>query len=184
MFRVSRILAFAGLYLVGTAHAATTYVGTWNNTTFGSSGAATFVVDLTSNAYSISADLDGNVFGGVDPPVAVLSGTLDPGSGNGSIELLDHPIFGDILGSISGGSIINVTMSPPADFIDEVTVFGTLSATQIALNYEVFFATPPGGSAIGTITANAVVVPLPPALALMLPALGLVARRKRFSSAT
>ena len=59
-----------------------TYEGTWNNTTFGSSGSISInILEANTNAgfVLIETDLGGNVFGGEDPEPFVTEIFTDPG---------------------------------------------------------------------------------------------------------
>ncbi|MGD9604077.1 MAG: hypothetical protein AB7V59_19860 [Gammaproteobacteria bacterium] len=168
-----------------TAAAATTYVGTWNNLTFGSSGGVTILLDLAGDDWSASIDLDGFVFGGPDPGPILLSGTFG-GFGSSAFNVEDHPQYGDVSGSISGGVLVSALFTNlPDPRITEVNVSGCIGPTgtaclggDIELTYEVLFADLPGlpDFAEGTLVASPVVVPLP-ATALLLTAPLLVLRR-------
>lgn len=169
------------------AGAATTYVGSWHNTTFGSSGDATIVIDRVGDDWTASIDLDGNVLGGADPAAVLVSGTFSP-TGSSVFAIDDHPAYGDISGSISGGVLVEASMTDlPNALITGVEVSGCIGNTGIAclaggieLDYQVFFASgfglPP--FAEGTITASPVVVPLPAMAPLFALALVSLPRRR------
>lgn len=159
------------------------YEGSWNNATFGSSGPARFEITTAGNSFSVTMDLDGNVFGGADPDPVTVSGMLDL-SGNGVFNLDDHELFGDVVGSISGGTVIEATATniPVFGFVS-ASLTGTISPTEIALEYDIEFVpffVP--NMASGTIAAQ--LVPVPAALPLFMSGLGLAAlsRRKRVAS--
>lgn len=53
------------------------YTGTWNNTTFNSSGGIALTLQVTGNTgFSLVLDLGGNVFGGGDPAAETFTGTF------------------------------------------------------------------------------------------------------------
>jgi hypothetical protein len=177
-------LAILSLVLPGAARAATVYVGSWTNTTFGSSGAASFVVDIAGADVSFTADLDGMVFGVGDPPAVTLTGTI---TGDvATVAVLDHPTYGDMTGTFDlvTGAVEGLISDLPLTFIDRASISGTGSPTAIALNYVVCFtaacATEGVDRAVGVI--NATVIPLPATAWLFAAGLacaGLRLRRRR-----
>jgi len=196
MKQLGAIVLGGGLLLAGhTAPAATTYVGSWNNITFNSTGAATIILDIKGDDWSASIDLDGNVFGGTDPEPVTLSGTFS-GFGSSAFSVDDHPIYGDISGSISGGVLVSASLTGiPNPAIAEVNVAGCIGNTGTAclgggieLAYEVLFADGLGLplSAEGTLVASPVVIPLPATAPLLMAPLLLLGRfaRRRGRAAT
>ena len=178
----SRVLFFGTvlcLAALAPVAGAATYVGTWTNTTFGSSGAATFDLALGPDSYSVSADLDGSVFGLGDPPALALAGVLEP-DGSAVLSLVGDPVFGTVTGKVSATGDVAALFSalpPPVGLgVASVTLAGSITPLLIELDYTVLFAGgDPGGTegldfARGTVSAAAV-VPLPSALPLLLSAL-------------
>lgn len=178
MLAAASLIGLGLLTMAGEAPAATVYSGQWNNTTFNSFGDATFIVcvDTVGGTFSITIDLDGNVFGFADPGPVVMSGALNP-DGSADINLPGDPIFGDLTGSISDTGAVAITAdnlpSPgTGEFIAGASVTGTFDATTIALNYQVDFVgvgtgTPVEGTDFALGTINATVVPEPASLALL-----------------
>ncbi len=155
------------------------YSGTWNNTSFDTSGDAYFELDLntTAGTYEILMDLDGFVFAFVDPDPFTLTGTLNP-DGSAVISELGHPLFGDVTGTVDGLGLINITAanlpSPGAgDRIAGATITGFFTDSVISLAYTIDFQPPfvttpinEGDEfALGTIFAE---VPEPASAALLL----------------
>lgn len=183
--RRSVSVALAGALFSTGANAATIYAGTWQNTTFSSSGAATFVLDFVNDDWNALIDLDGSVFGGLDPDPLELGGTFS-GFGSSSFSAEDHPTYGDVSGSISGGTLVSALLENlPNPGIASVEINGCVGGGSLAcadgsinLSYTVFFS---GGfgSAEGIITATPVTVPVPAAAWLFATGLGLMLGRPR-----
>ena len=110
------------------------WTGTWNNTTFGSKGAAkmTVVVDEAKKSVELTLDLDGNVFGAADPPAEKFTGTY---TAAGFTVTSKSTLFGDLSltfkadGTISGSG-------KPAGF-DDITFKGTGTAKTMTLTYTI-----------------------------------------------
>ncbi len=135
--------------LVATGEAAGTYLGSWFNQTFFSSGPATgtVTVDTATGATSVTVDLGGNVLGGSDPPAEVYSFTVGPGGG--SFETTS-PVFGTTTTTIDArGRFSSDAPNVPAAGIDRFTSSGVFAADQILAGYTVFFTG--GGTAEGMI---------------------------------
>lgn len=127
------------------------WTGRWENLTFGSKDSASLTVTIDTTLRTLSAvlDLDGNVFGGSDPPPITLNGVYDDEgfSASGSqAPYGDMTLSGDTAGNLAG-SAVNV----PNAGIDSVSMSGTYDAAVLALNYVVHFAFG-GGTANGIIT--------------------------------
>jgi hypothetical protein len=162
-----RIIAtsLAGLALAfpGAAQAATIFVGSWVNTTFNSTGAASFTVDISGADVSFTVDLDGFVFGGADPGALTLTGTI--AGDTATLTALDHPTYGDASGTFNlvTGAIEAQMTDLPNPSIDRVSITGTGSPSAIALDYVVCFVpactAPAIERAVGVIDAT--VIPLP-----------------------
>ena len=69
--------------------------GTWQNTTFGSTGDAMATVTVNNDGtMELILDLDGFVFGAIDPPAVTLTGTYT--ASDATLELVDDATFGTI----------------------------------------------------------------------------------------
>lgn len=152
---MTRSASIALFTLVSSAvHAASLdYEGSWNNTTFGTSGAAYANVTTTLPAVQVTLDLDGSVFGGLDPSALVLNGVVSPDSSIAFTAVVGHPTYGDVAASVNALRILNATAtSLPNPGIASVAIGGQTSPTAMDLQYTVTFVT--GGQALGTINMN------------------------------
>lgn len=179
------------IFLLATSlvSSAVTLTGTWNNTTFGSSGPLTFtyLINPPDPNFSVTLDLDGNVFGGSDPDPLSMTGVFnDVVAGNGTFSNSPavHPTFGQVSGTVTGFSAISMDMaSIPNQSIFSAEINGTLTPSGFDGTYRVNF-TPAGAQgggqefqdfAVGTLSA----VPEPQASLLALGGIGLFLRRRR-----
>tara|TARA_R110000782_G_scaffold54637_1_gene115423 strand:- start:2209 stop:2760 length:552 start_codon:yes stop_codon:yes gene_type:complete len=143
------------------------YTGQWDNLTFSSSGPVTMLIeDLGAGMVQMTIDVDGNVFGFVDPPPGVVTGTvvadvftLDP--------VIGDPTFGDISGSIDAAGVASFEMLNAAGgSFSSVTISGTAIGGVFDLDYQIFTPNNPTAPfAIGEI--NMTLVPSPSSLALI-----------------
>jgi hypothetical protein len=119
------------------------YEGAWNNLTFGSMGAASLDVSIVGTDGSFTLDLDGFVFGVIDPPAATVTGTVNP---DGSVDFditNPDPIFGATTvvtfdGTNWSSSMSNVLGGAAGGGFDLVTVEGTLIGGAFRSTYEIF----------------------------------------------
>lgn len=137
------------------------YTGQWDNLTFLSSGAASFVATAVGPNVTAIMDLDGGVFGGGDPGPVVLTGILGPTGV--TLTATGNPVYGDLsltvtLAGIITGSATNI----PNPSIISTDFVGTIDATTLFLDYTVNFDF--GDPAVGVINAT---VPEPASLALL-----------------
>lgn len=135
------VVAAASLFAFAGAAQAVVLTGQWNNTTFGSSGGVTIDATIAGTAFNVTVDLDGFVFGAVDPAPFNFSGDLS-GGGNFNATV---PNLGDLSGSIDGLGNLDLSFTNvPNPNIDSVFASGTTdAATFVSMTYEVVFA---GGS--------------------------------------
>lgn len=122
------------------------YVGAWTNLTFGSTGKAVIIIQITGTNATLTFDMDGQVFGYVNPPVISMPGTVQ-----GNTILIDNQgvgIFGDIKGSIDGttGAFQTTLTNVPGGFIQDVTNTGTITNGSIHVNYTVDFPGAPSST--------------------------------------
>ena len=152
------------------------YEGQWDNTTFGSSGAASLLIeDLGGGDVQMTADLDGFVFGIGDPDAVVVLGTL---MGDiFSMTPISSPTFGDVTGGVDemGNLSFDLVDAAMGDF-SLVTLRGTAIGDSIQADYEIFTQAGTAPFAVGEI--NLRYVPAPGA-AMMLGLGGLAASRRR-----
>jgi len=124
--------------------------GEWHNITFGSSGAVTATVSADEDGtLSISLDLDGLVFGALDPDPISCSGNFDA---EGAVfNIPNDPLFGDLSITITeDGEVAIVGESVPDERIEKISAVGTITPEEISLEYIVAFAA--GDSAVGDMT--------------------------------
>ncbi len=149
------------------------YSGGWQNTTFGSTGDASFLVQLDGSDLTVTVDLNGNVFGGADPDPLVLTGVLD--EEGTMLSAAGHPTYGDVSLNVgAGGAISGAATSIPDAFITETGFTGTIDETELNLDYTVSFTQ--GTPAEGVIQA---VIPEPGVAALWAAGVPLMLRRGR-----
>ncbi len=132
------------------------YQGFWTNTTFGSTGKAVIDIQLAGTNATILFDMDGYVFGAMDPPLISM-----PGLVQGSQILIDNHgtgMFGSISGTIdsANGTFSAVLGDIPGGGIQRVTATGTIGGGRISLDYEVTFPGPasPTNPAHGVMVAT------------------------------
>jgi hypothetical protein len=133
-----------GLCWSGVQDLAGRYVGAWTNTTFGSTGKAVIEIQITGTNATLLFDMDGYVFGSMDPPLITMPGTVI-----GEVILIDNKgvgMFGDIKGSVDAvQKTLTATLTNiPGGRIQSVTNVGTIDGGVIALDYTVHFPGPPG----------------------------------------
>lgn len=125
------------------------WTGAWYNTTFGSTGAANATVSYVpaSHTMQVMIDVDGNVFGGSNPPAESMSASLD---GSGFTFASTSATFGQINVVVGLDGTINGTLSAiPAPGIDSLDVTGGYSKGIAMLLYTVNFTG--SGTASGVI---------------------------------
>ena len=115
--------------------AASTYEGSWTNTTFDTTGALTIDFQISGNKVSGSFDLDGGVFGGPDPDAIRFTGKLNS-AGNGSFTRKGTDI-GDLTVTFDSAGKLDILIGNiPGGFLYEVRVDG-----QFDLKLETFTGT-------------------------------------------
>jgi hypothetical protein len=148
--RIARVVVLAGLCL----HASLSwgavqdlvgrYVGAWTNLTFGSTGKAVIEIQITGTDAALIFNMDGYVFGIMDPPEISMPGTV-----SGDVILIDNKgvgMFGDIKGRVDAvqKTLMATLTNIPGGFILSVTNEGTIDGGVIRLNYTVLFPGSPG----------------------------------------
>lgn len=119
-----------------------TYTGSWQNTTFGSSGPLSFSYELSDTQVTAVLDLGGFVFGGPPPGPKTFTGTLDPG-GTVTFGLAGDDVFGDVSGSFDAAGNLTITMIAVPGFVRDATMTGSLvDPAHFSGQYRVDFETP------------------------------------------
>ena len=117
LFIVPALLCFASL---GNA---STYTGFWKNKTFGSTGDLTINLTITKAKVSGSFDLDGPVFGGLNPPAIPFNVPLKT-DGSGSFNV-KGTVLGDVKGSFKSNGDLSFTITHiPGGFLTEARFNG------------------------------------------------------------
>jgi hypothetical protein len=124
------------------------FTGTWNNTTFGSTGNATFDVKVDQNALTlgITVTLTGNVFGA--PAPAPETFTI-PVAAIGTTYKTTSKTFGDVTATIKDGAVTIDGTNVPGGRVKSINLTGTYTPTAINMNYTV--ALSDGTQAKGTV---------------------------------
>jgi hypothetical protein len=118
------LIASMALLLAPSASSAI-YTGTWKNTTFGSSGALKIDVTIKDNRAKGSLDLDGNVFGGADPPAIPFNFPFNPNTA-GKFKV-SGTLLGNLAGTYSKDGDLTVTITKtPGGFPKETRIDGKL----------------------------------------------------------
>lgn len=132
------------------------YQGFWTNITFGSTGKAVIEIQMAGANATILFDMDGYVFGAMDPPLISMPGLVQ----GGQILIDNHGtgMFGSISGTIdsANGTFSAALGDIPGGGIQRVTAAGTIGGGRISLDYEVTFPGPasPTNPARGVMVAT------------------------------
>jgi hypothetical protein len=114
-----------------------TYTGTWNNTTFGSSGAAEVQIAFAGSDATFQVDMGGSAFGLSDPPPVSFGGTVV--AGDLQVDASGTVPYGHVQGTIDGdtGAVdFLLTMTSRPDILS-VDVTGTVAGGTMDLDYTV-----------------------------------------------
>lgn len=124
-----------------------TWVGTWVNTTFGSTDALrwVFTVDVDNLTMTLVVDMDGPVFGLSDPAPLEAEGTL--GATTFAVSV-NAPLHGPVTFDGSPTDITFQSTNVPAVGIDAWTSTGSIANGQYAGTFTIAFTG--GGTAQGT----------------------------------
>ncbi len=130
-----------------------TYSGTWTNTTFMSTGGGNVIIsiDQATSTATVTASATGSVLG---TPGGVAPGAkVGPYASTGAAYTGTIPVMGDVTATIDvNGNIVASGVNIPNAAITRWDANGTITATQIHLNFTVTFTA--GPPAIGSITLN------------------------------
>ncbi len=93
------------------------FTGAWNNTTFGSTGAArlNLSINSTTNVATINIDVDGNVFGGPDPPAETWTCTVTL---EGCKATFISPVFGAGIFVLRPDGTLYIRSTPSGGFFN------------------------------------------------------------------
>ena len=121
--------------------------GEWHNTTFGSTGAARASTTAEPDgSATFTVDLDGFVFGALDPNPMTYIGTYT--ADGVTFEAPGDPLFGDLTIIVTRDGEITIQGElVPIEGIASLFASGTITADEVSLSYTVAFAG--GGEAVG-----------------------------------
>lgn len=114
--------------------------GEWRNTTFGSSGAVRATLEAQPDGTaSFTVDLDGFVFGALDPDPKTYTGSYT--ADGATFEAPGDPLFGDLTIQASFDGQVTITGEMvPVPGIAQLDAVGSFTPQEIALEYTVTFA--------------------------------------------
>lgn len=125
-----------------------TWAGTWTNTTFSSTGALSATVSQAGDTFTVQFDMDGNVFGGANPPLESFTATVS--AVNASLVSITSAVYGTLTGTLAADGTLNASGTAIPGGVDTFTLTGTWTATQITANVTITFDG--GGSAAANAT--------------------------------
>ena len=113
------------------------FTGTWNNTTYSSSGTLTATVDLTNGVFTAVTQIGGAVFGGSPPAAETFTGQL---TAAGVTASGSSAIFGTYsLVATVAGDVTFTADNVPSATVATVVAHGTGSATGLTGTYQITF---------------------------------------------
>ncbi len=129
-----------------------TWRGEWHNETFGSRGDMTTMIERQSNgSITITNDVDGNVFGGSNPPPVTVN-IMPNADGRFSYDAI-HTIQGveaRVVAELDANGILTFEIPElPLPGFDSYIASGPVTRNTIMMDYTVNFTT--GSPAVGTI---------------------------------
>jgi hypothetical protein len=153
------------------------YEGGWENTTFGSMGGASMLIESLGGAdVQVTIDLDGFVFGGEDPDPFVITGSI--GVTGFVADPFSDPTFGTMSGGIDETGVVSIDLANVGGgAFSLMTLRGTAMNDALELDYEIF--TPTSGNPFAVGELNMYLVPSPGGMALFGIGGIMVTRRKR-----
>jgi hypothetical protein len=124
-----------------------TYTGAWNNTTFGSTGSASMQIayNATTKVATITFDVNGNVFGGADPPAETWTCTVTQ---DGCKASFNSPVFGPGTFALRFDGTMYIRSVPSIGYFN---MDGYLTSTNLWGAYTVGLS---GGKAVGTFSLS------------------------------
>lgn len=121
------------------------YQGEWRNLTFGSSGAASATLTVSGDNLVVVFNLDGQVFGQLDPEPESIGLPLDE-LGSGTVQG-ESELFGPFTLTVTADGFQLQATAIPAAGIASMTVTGTIEGGTISGTYDIEFEG--GGGANG-----------------------------------
>jgi hypothetical protein len=129
------------------------FTGSWNDSTFGTTGSMVWDIsaDPSARTVDITVDVGGHFFGGSGgPPESIKLTHLAQGVINGN-----SAAFGDVSGTIAPDGTLTITLTNiPGGVISKVEIMGTFTGgNTISMSYTVDFVAG-SGAASGTVKLN------------------------------
>lgn len=122
--------------------------GHWSNETFGSTGSANVMIDVSADGMAtVTVDLDGNVLGGSDPDPETFSFNVADADLEAGMTI-ESATFGTTVVTLDGGTITVTADAVPANGIAAFEAEGDLSSSALVGTYTVTFDD--GSTADGT----------------------------------
>ena len=112
-----------------------TYVGRWDNITFASFGDAKVRFDIAGSDVTMTVDMDGFVFGLLDPDPVAFAGTIVGNEIRIDDTVMTYGMVNATVGS-NGAVSYTLTMVPMTGFVD-ITGTGTVSDSAFNLTYDI-----------------------------------------------
>ncbi|HEV8130147.1 MAG TPA: hypothetical protein VGQ81_02770 [Acidobacteriota bacterium] len=132
--------------------------GTWNNSTFGSSGSLQFDTQVTGGNVTMTFKQGGNAFGAGEAPAVTLNGTI--GANGITFTKTGDPRYGDVTINIGLDGALSFRFDRiPVSGIQREEATGNMTANAISFDFTIFFTN--GSTARGTGTATRVSGSLP-----------------------
>jgi hypothetical protein len=136
MKTIGSCIAAMSLWMAAPAFA-DTYIGSWENTTFDTTGALTIEFTKTKTKVSGSIDFDGPVFGAGDPPKMDFSAPLESdGSGKFKIK---GTMLGTLNGTFTADGKLTMSIVKVPGFITDASIKGKfdLKAKTFTATYKI-----------------------------------------------
>ncbi len=127
-----------------------TWTGTWDNTTFASTGAGTVTVTFADPTLTLDLDLDGNIFGGANPPLESFTATTTTASA--TMDPAVSAVYGTLSGTLSATGTLTITGTSIPGAVDRFDFTGTWNATTITGSVLITFDSAATANAIMTFT--------------------------------
>ncbi len=128
MKTLKALILMAVMAFIAPLATAAIYAGSWTNKTFGSTGPLTIRLDITKTKVSGNFNLDGPVFGGINPPPIPFNVPLKS-NGSGTFNVIGT-LIGDIAGSFtSEGKLTIAITNVPGGTVTDASFNGSFDLT-------------------------------------------------------
>ncbi|HEB54349.1 MAG TPA: hypothetical protein ENI87_13940 [bacterium] len=131
-----------------------TWSGTWTNTTFASTGAVNVTVTESGGQLTFAFDMDGNVFGGSNPPAENFTATIN--TNDATLAATTSSTYGTVTAKLNGDGSFTINGTAIPGSVDTFSLTGTWNATTITANVTITFDGGTTAPANGTATLTKV----------------------------